>query len=201
MNIKLYYTPGTRSLRPRWLLEELNIPYKIEPIDLFDGEGQSEHYLKINPLGAVPAIEIDGEVILESGAMCHWLADHYIEKGLAPDPKSDERRMYEQWMFSAPGTLEPPVFYSILHSKVLPAEDRIADFVPWAMQRYQATVKYVNDALLEKTYLLGKQFTAADIMVGSTLMLSPDSLEPYPVLQAYTERLKQRVGYQQAITQ
>lgn len=84
MDIKLYYTPHTRAVRPRWLLEELNIPYQLEHIDLFAGEGQSRDYLKINPLGAVPAMEVDGEIMLESGAMCRWLTDRHIESELAP---------------------------------------------------------------------------------------------------------------------
>jgi glutathione S-transferase len=69
MEIELYYTPHTRSLRPRWLLEELEIPYTIHPVDLFGGERNPTH-----PLGSVPSMRVDGEWMIESGAMCHWLA-------------------------------------------------------------------------------------------------------------------------------
>jgi len=84
MDITLYYTPQTRAIRPRWLMEELGLEYKLQNIDLYAGEGETEEYKKINPLGAVPAMKIDGEVMLESGAMCHWMADYYADSKLAP---------------------------------------------------------------------------------------------------------------------
>lgn len=199
MEIKLYYTPHTRSLRPRWLLEELGLRYQLIPIDLFAGEAESEHYRQINPLAAVPAVEIDGEVMLESGAICHWLADRFINKKLAPALDSAERRRYEQWMFFVPGTLEPPAFYALLHSKILPEENRVTAIVPWTMQRYDSVIKVVNDALEGNNYLMGDQYTAADILVGSVLMWLPDALQAYPALQTYSEKLKQRLAYQRAI--
>jgi glutathione S-transferase len=199
MDIKLYYTPQTRSLRPRWLLEELGLPYRLQPIDLFGGEAQMPAYLRINPLGAVPAMEIDGEVMLESGAMCHWLADVYPEKNMAPALHSPVRRAYEQWMFFAPGTLEPPIFYAALHASILPDAQRVAAFVPWAMQRHAASIKVVNAALGTADYLIANTFSAADIMVGSILMWKHEMLQDYPALQVYVSRLKQRSAYQRAI--
>jgi len=102
LEIELYYTPHTRSLRPRWLLEDLGIAYTLRPVDLFGGERNPAH-----PLGSVPAMRIDGETMFESVAMCHWLADRFPEKGLAPAVVDVSRRAYEQWMFFVPGTLEP----------------------------------------------------------------------------------------------
>ncbi len=199
MDIKLYYTPHTRSLRPRWLLEELEAPYQLHPIDLFGGEGQSENYLRINPLGAVPAVEFDGQIMLESGAICHWLADHFLDKGMAPPMDDPERQRYEQWMFFAPGTLESPVFFALLHSKILPEGERVESIVPWLMERHHSIIKVINDELGGNDYLMGKKFTAADIMVGSTLMWLPDTLQEFSALQSYIERLKQRPAYQRAI--
>lgn len=67
MNIALYHTPQTRSMRVVWLLEEMGIDYKFNNVDLFAGEGESEEYKKINPLGAVPSMIIGDEIMLESG--------------------------------------------------------------------------------------------------------------------------------------
>lgn len=195
MHITLHYTPGTRAIRPRWLLEELEVTYDLKMIDLFGGEAERPEYQAIHPLGQVPALEINGQIQLESGAMCHWLADHFIAGGLAPTPGDPSRVNYEQWMFFAPGNLEPPAFYALLHSKILPEAQRVEPFVPWAMQRYLKAVETVDQALNGKAYLLGDKFTAADIMIGSTLMWITDALKDYPALQDYTGRLQQRSAY------
>lgn len=198
MNIKLWYTPKTRALRPRWLLEELQLDYTLHSIDLFGGEGQTPEYRHIHPHGHVPAIEIDGKVMIESGAICHWLTDQHADKGLAPLTDNPDRRQYEQWMFYAPGTLEPPAFMMLLHSSILPAEERVADIVPWAGKRYMASLEMLERELQGKDYLLGTSFSTADIMVGSTLMWMPDMLKEFAQLQAYTERLQNREAWQKA---
>ncbi|HED35715.1 MAG TPA: glutathione S-transferase family protein [Gammaproteobacteria bacterium] len=198
MDIKLYYTPQTRSIRPRWLLEELGIEYKLQHIDLFAGEGESPEYKQINPLGAVPALEVDGEVMLESGAMCHWLTDYYSDSGLAPSIEEADRRSYEQWMIFSQATLEMSPWLIILHSKLLPESRRVDAIVPWAEQQYQSVLKVLNAALGEDEYLVGNGFTTADIMVGSTLMFMPDKLAEFPALTAYIERLMKRPGFLRA---
>lgn len=198
MTIKLYYTHGTRATRPRWMLEELGLDYTLVPIDLFSGEGQSPTYKKIHPLGYVPAIEIDGRVQIESGAICHWLADQYPEKGLAPGISSPDRMRYEQWMFFAPGTLEPPAWLVLLHGRVLPESKRIDAIVPWALQRYDGILAALNQEMTGRDYIATDQFTAADIMIGSILMWLPDSLKAYSSLSDYVACLKARQAWQRA---
>ena len=199
MDINLYYTPKTRALRPRWLLEELQLDYTLKPIDLFGGEEQSAEYRRIHPHGHVPAIEIDGQVMIESGAICHWLTDRHADKGLAPAPDSPERMSYEQWMFYVPGTLEPPAFMMLLHGAILPAEERVADIVPWASNRYRDSLEMLDAHMQDRDYLLGASFSSADIMAGSTLMWFPDMLKTFPQLQAYTTRLQNREAFRKAI--
>ncbi len=198
MQIKLYYTPRTRALRPRWLLEELQLPYELHNIDLFGGEGETPEYKRIHPHGAVPAVEIDGEPMIESGAICHWLSDHFPEKNLSPSFDDPLRRRYEQWMFYVPGTLEPLPFSIILHSSILPETKRVPEIVGWATKQYLHTLKVLENELSDKTFLLGDSFSSADIMAGSTLMWLPDLLRHYPALRAYTERLQNRDAYRKA---
>ena len=198
MDITLYYTPGSRAVRPRWLLEEMQLPYQLHPIDLFGGEADSPEYRRINALGAIPAAEIDGQVMLESGAICQWLTDRYPDKGLAPEQGSKARMSYEQWMYFTFGTLELPVWLTFLHSSILPEAQRVPDIVDWAAERNTPILEVLNSELEGKDYLLGSQFTTADIMVGSTLLWQPDAVQKYPVLQAYTERLTSRAAYQRA---
>ena len=77
MDIKLYHTPETRADRVRWLLHELDIPYELVRIDLFSGQTNTAEYKKIHPHGLVPAIDIDGHIMFESCAICHWLTDMF----------------------------------------------------------------------------------------------------------------------------
>jgi len=198
MDITLYYTPATRAVRPRWLLEEMQLPYRLHPIDLFGGEADSPKYRRINALGAVPAAEIDGQVMLESGAICQWLTDCHPEKGLAPKHGCKERMQYEQWMYFTFGTLELPPWLTFLHSAILPEAQRVPAIVSWAATRNTPILEMLDSELEGKDYLLGDPFTTADIMVGSTLLWQPDTVQQYPALQAYTARLKNRAAYQRA---
>ncbi len=201
MAIALYYTHGTRSLRPRWVLEELGLPYELRLIDLFQGEGNSAAYRRVHPHGAVPAMEIDGEVMIESCAMCHWLSESYPEAQLAPPPgDTAARRAYTQWVFYVPGTLEPLAFQILLHGAILPQAQRVIGMVPWATGRYKGVLEVLERTLTGREYLAGDNFSTADLLLGSTLLWLPHMLEDHPALCDYTGRLQQRPAYQRAAT-
>jgi glutathione S-transferase len=193
MDIELFYTPNTRAFRPRWLLEELGIPYTLRPIDLMHGERNPAH-----PLGAVPAVRIDGMTMIESGAICHWLTDRFPDRRLAPAQDDPQRARYEQWMFFAPGTLEPPGFEIVLHSFILPESQRVPAIVPFAEKTYRRVLRLLSEELDHDGYLLGERFSTADIMIGSTLNWLPDQLAPFPALRAYLDRLSARPAWQRA---
>ena len=199
MDIKLYYTPRTRAIRVRWLLEELALPYQLAPIDLFHGEGNSESYKAIHPLGCVPAMEVDGEVMIESCAICAWLTDQFPEKCLAPSLNDPLRRDYEQWMYFVPGTLEPPIWDYVLHKFLLPRKQRISAVLPWCLDRYQSVLEVLHARLGSKPYILGDTFTSADILIGSTLMWKTDELERYDNLKQYVNKLAKRETYNNAL--
>ena len=182
------------------MLEELQLPYQLHQFDIFKGEGQTPEYLRIHPLGAVPAVEIDGTVMFESGAICHWLSDRFADKGLAPAAGTEERMRYEQWMFFAPGTLEPHPFSILLHSSILPETQRVPEMVRWSTKRYVPILRILDTEMQGKAFLLGDRFSSADIMIGSTLMWLPDLLAKHTALQHYVDRLQERDAYRRAVT-
>jgi glutathione S-transferase len=194
MEIELYYTPQTRSSRPRWLLEELDIPYSLRVVDLFGGERNPAH-----PLGSVPAVRIDGETMIESGAICHWLADRFPDKQLAPPLQSAQRARYEQWMFFVPGTLEPPAFEILMHTLILPEKHRVPEIVGFAEKQHRRVLRVLEKELDHDGYLLGEQFSCADIMMGSTLNWLPEQLESLDALQNYLQRVTARPAFQRAM--
>lgn len=194
MDIEIFYTPHTRSTRPRWLLEELQQPYNLRHIDLFGGERNPAH-----PLGSVPSVNIDGETLIESGAICHQLADSRPEMNLAPATDSPLRAQYEQWMFFVAATLEPPAMDILLHTQILPEKKRITAVVPFATGRYRQILRMLEKELDHPGYLLGKEFSCADIMLVTTLTWLPELLDKHPALQDYVKRLTARPAYQRAI--
>src|ERR1700733_14190179 len=85
--MKLYFAPRTRASRPRWLLEELGVPYELVRLDLSTQENRAPEFLAVSPLGQLPAL-VDGDTtLLEPSAICLYLADRSPEKQLAPPPR------------------------------------------------------------------------------------------------------------------
>lgn len=198
MNIKLYYWPKSRAFRVRWLLEELGLPYQLEYLNLFEGETNNALYRAVHPLGSLPAIEVDGEPMFESGAICTWLADQMADKKLAPEFHSDKRREYEQWMYFVPAEVEPPIFYYLLHDTLLAPSDQVKAILPWLEQRYIRVLKVLQAKLERQDYLLGNELSTADIMLGSTLAWKPEFLTPFAALETYLARLSVREAYTRA---
>jgi glutathione S-transferase len=168
--ITLYHAPQSRSGRPRWLLEEIGVPYEVKRLNLQAGEQRSPEYLKLNPNGTVPTL-VDGDTVLfESAAICQYLADKFPEKKLAPPVGTPERGKYYQWIHFAMSGLEPPAVTIFLHTVFLPEAERVPQLVDGARQQIHAAAKVVDDALAGRQWILGDQFSAADVMIGSTLM-------------------------------
>jgi glutathione S-transferase len=199
--LTLYHSPQSRSIRPRWLLEEIGAPYEVKLIRLEAGDQKSPEYLKLNPNGTVPTL-VDGDLVLwESAAICQYLADKFPEHGLAPAVGTPQRGTYYQWIHYAMSTLEPPAITIFLHTVRLPETDRVPQLVDAARTELAAAVTVVNDALAGREWMLGSQFTAADVMVGSTLwwaQLMGLIGEQHPNAQAYLARCVARPAMQRA---
>lgn len=193
--ITLYYTPKTRAQRIRWLLEECQLQYNLVNIDLFNGEGYSDEYLKINPLGYVPTLVDQNFTITESGAIAQYISQQYAANLLQPIPGSADYIKFLQWMYFTTSTLEPPLWEIQLHSWVLPKEKRLRNAIAIANQRYDPIVQVVNNELSNKPYILGDTFSTADILLSSTLAWHKKSLKKYTVLADYVERLFSRPAY------
>ena len=198
--MKLYHSPRSRSVRPHWLLEEIGAPYELVTLDFAKGEHKTPEYMKVHPHGAVPAF-VDGDVALfESAAICLYLADKFPEKHLAPPVGTPARGLYYQWMLYCIATLEPPVLQVFFNTVMLPEAQRSAAAAEEGRQKFTEVARVLSQALTGKTFLLGEQLSAADVMIGSTLAWSQSLglLTGYPVLAAYTKRLTERPAYKRA---
>ena len=184
--LKLFYIPKTRASRVRWMLEELGEPYELARIDWPHARG-AEYRRNVHPLGAVPALQDEGLVVIESAAIIAYLADKFPERGFAPPPQ--ERGPYYQWIVYAMATVEPLV--SQLSKDPGSAE---------LQARLSEALRPMDETLRERTFLGGDRISAADIVAGSVLnwAASLKVLGDFPSTQAYVERLRARPAFQTA---
>ncbi len=166
--VKLYYVPKTRAMRPRWLLEELGVPYELVRMDASKRETHTEAYLRINPLGHVPALEDGGTILVESAAIVMHLADRFADKGLAPAPGTPERGRWYQWIVNAMATLETQVA-AVSDQGRLPPEERNEAAVERAKARFHKEAALAEQHLAGKQFVMGDRFSAADVVLGSVL--------------------------------
>jgi glutathione S-transferase len=198
-SIKLYFAPYTRATRPRWLLEELGVPYELVRVDMKARAHKTPAYIAdVHPHGAVPAAEIDGQVIIESAAIIATLADLFPDKGLAPAPRDPARARYYQWLFYGQATVEPAI--EALAAAHKPDSTMTDEQKAAARERWGAMVAFVEKALGQGPWILGQHFSAADCVMGALLLwaASMKALDGFSVAQAYAERCRSRPAFQAA---
>lgn len=200
--MKLYFALRTRAVRPRWLLEELGVPYELVRLDLARQENTTPEYLAVHPLGDLPAL-VDGDVtLLESLSICLHLADRFPEKHLAPPVGSAERGPYYGWMVFAELSLDPLVmeFYRDAQSPV--AREVPEGEAAKLRTRLTAALDLIQKGLGGREFLVGEAFTAADVVMASILHLANTLmlLDGYPELVAYVRRHSQRPAVRRAVS-
>jgi len=191
--MKLYWSPRTRSFSALWLMEETGQPYERVLTDISTGAQKSKEFLAINPMGKVPALK-DGEATLaEQAAICAYVAERYPEAGLAPPLDDVRRAKYLYWLFFSPGCVEPAVLQLFTKMQVPQVQAGWGD----------ATLVFdvLEHALKEGPWLLGSQFTAADVMIGSNLnavVRMFKMVPPRPAFERYLDGCAARPAFQRA---
>lgn len=188
-----YHAPRSRSAGARMLLEELNADYELHAFDLSRGKHHDPDYLRVNPMGKVPALRHGDVVVTEQAAVYMYAAELYLEAGLAPAIGDSLRGPYLRWMVFYGSCFEPAVV------------DRSMNRPPAAYSTspygdFETVVNAVGAQLAQGPYLLGERFTAADVLWGAALnwitmfKLIPET----PVLRAYIDRILARPAIQRA---
>ena len=188
----------TRAARPRWLLEEMGVPYDLVRLPRSHRERAQSGYQRIHPAVRVPAL-VDGDVTMwESSAICMYLADRFVEKNLAPALAAPGRGEYYQWMCYALSSAEPPVYRALIHTRVLAPEQRVESEVKAAREEFSLVGQILSAALHDREFIVENRFTAADVMIGSICAWAQISglLREQPVLSTYVKNLSQRPAFQ-----
>lgn len=188
--LTLYTNPMSRGRTAHWMVEEIGVPYRAVVLDFQKNEHKAPEYLKINPMGKVPALVHGAVVVTEAAAICAYLADAFPQAGLAPDIKSSARGTYLRWLFFAAACVEPALVDRMLSR---PAERASA----LGYGSYADTLNALEKAVTPGPFILGENFSAADVYVGSEIMwgLMTKALEPRQAFREYQERLTQRPAY------
>lgn len=196
--LKIYHVPGTRSVRPIWLCYELDLPLMVEKIDFSSEYRNSKEWRAISPAGKVPAMIDDDLVMFESGAMVDYILERYGAGRLRPQPGTHESAHYRQWCWFAEATLIRPLgLYRVLRAK----DEKVESLAAEAKEKFETCLAVVEETLADRPYLLGSEFTAADIMMGYSVAMIERLLdEEYPHTTEYLERLKDRAAYQKVLT-
>lgn len=193
-DLTLYHASPSRSSVTLWMLEELGEPYDVLMLNLQNGDQQKPDYLAINPMGKVPALKHKDTVITEVAAICTYLADAFPGAKLNVPIGSPRRGVYLKWLFFGPGCLEPAMTDRVFPRKEQPRRAALG------YGDYDTAMNVVAQAVAKGPYLMGEQFTAADVVIGSNIRwgmifkMVPERTE----FTAYAERIAARPAARRA---
>jgi glutathione S-transferase len=191
--MKLYWSPRSRSFSSLWLMEETGQPYERVLTDITTGAQKTLEFLTVNPMGKVPALQ-DGEATMaEASAICAYVAERYPEAKLAPPLGDIHRAKYLYWLFFAPGCIEPAMVQIATKIEMNPVAAGWGDA--------QRVFDVLEAALEEGSWLLGEQFSAADIAIASGLNFAVrlfKMVPSRPAFDRYLDRCSARPAFQRA---
>jgi len=191
--MKLFWAPQTRSTRALWMLEEAGIDYEMELVDIRSPDRKdSDEFLVASPMGKVPAI-VDGDAAMsESAAICLYVADRYCTGSLAPALDDPRRGKYLYWAMYTPAVVEPAMAEKFSKMEPSPVRNGWGDF--------EQMIRVFDEGLEGKDWILGSQFTAADVMLGSSavFMRMFEMLPDTKNIGGYADRCLERPAFQRA---
>ena len=202
--IVLHHCHQSRSMRVLWLLEELGEPFRLR-VHPFDKSLRGESYLAVNPAGRVPALELHGEVIWESGAIIEVLCERFPERGLGRGPGEIDRPDWLIWLHFAETISQHTAALTQQH--VMLYEDPMRSPIVMRLEakrleKCYAAIEWRLAAPVEnRDYLLTSGFSAADIAVGQAVYMARHfaRTDGFPELSAWYERITERPAFRAAL--
>ncbi len=202
--LRIHHSKQSRSMRVLWLCEELGLDYTLSHLAMFTPEMKTPEYLAIHPLGKVPAIEDDGFVLWETTAIFEYLDARYGGGRLIPEPRTQKGALVRQWMAYGESPLTVIMGEVAAHGGPMPDEMRIPALVDRGREIAPALVRAVERALDDRPFIVGHEFTAADIMLAFGLNIArflgfvgPST----PRVERYLAGLVERPAYRRALEQ
>ena len=199
--LTLYFSPGACSLASHIGLEETGAPYDLKPILLAKGQQRTDEYLKINPRGKVPALSVDGKVLVENTAILTYLSRRFPEKKLLPsDPAEEARCIGTMCWFSS--IVHPSYQRSHRPERFAEGEAAQAAVKENGRKMFWANLQEIDGMIQANDWIMGRDFTAVD---GYALVFygwASRSGFPVQELGAYTawqERMMNRPSVRKSV--
>ena len=186
--LTLYGTSKSRSARSLWAIEELGVKYEHVPVEV--AQAKSPEHLKRNPAGHIPVLNDDGHFFSESMAINLYLAEKYGKAPFWPASPVSHGDCYK-WSFFGMTEIEPHLMTILRNRLFLPADQRDEKAIQNASDSLKAPLKVLDDQLKDRPYLLGNDFTIADLNVAAVLsfaMLAKVDLTQTPATQTWLEK-------------
>lgn len=192
--ITLYHSPSSRSTGILWLLEELDLSYDLELINIRSPDGAPESYRAIHPNKKVPAIVHDGVIVTERAAIVTYLCDAFPANDLAPRIGDLRRGPYLSMLVYCDAVVDP-----VIAARAQGWTYKSSDL---SFGSFDDMVHFLDKTLSHQDFAIGSEFTAADVQLGIMLYWAT---KVYPILpeqesfRHYLERITQRAAFIRAI--
>ena len=194
MALKIYGVARSRAARVLWMAKELGLNYEHITVDFATGDTRRPEHLALNPNGHVPVIDDDGFILWESMAINLYLAKKYDKSGLYPARPEDEARAW-QWSFWGMTEVERPLLTALLNRAVYPERERDTAAADQAEKSLAQPLGVLDGALSHSAFLLGEQFTVADLNVASILAWARPAqidVSPFPKVVEWLKNCAER---------
>src|SRR5262249_8896184 len=196
-HLRIYGVARTRAFRALWIANELDLDYQHIPIEIGAAGARKPEYLGINPNGRLPAIDDGGFVLWESLAITLYLAKKH--GGLYPATLEGEATRW-QWSVGAVQEAARGVNIWSLHALRLPPAERDPQRRAEALKVLEAPFSVLEGALADRGYLLGDEFSVADLNVAAVISRAIDmDLSATPRLADWLKRRLQRPAARAAL--
>ncbi|MGB5864060.1 MAG: glutathione S-transferase family protein [Sulfitobacter sp.] len=198
--IVLHHCPQTRSMRSLWLLHELGIEFEVQTYP-FDKSLRSPAFLDKSPAGRVPALEIDGTAIFETGAITEVLCERFSPESLGRPAGHAERAQWLIWVHFSETISQHTAALTQQHIAL--REDTMRSPIVMKLEATRIGKCYgaLEARLSGREFLLDSGFSAADISVGQAVYMARHfaHLDDFPELQAWYGRMTEREAFKASL--
>ncbi|MFK7743449.1 MAG: glutathione S-transferase family protein [Roseobacter sp.] len=202
--IILHHCPQTRSMRTLWLLYELEVPFQLRSYP-FDRTLRDPEFLSLSPAGRVPAVEVDGERMFETGAITEYLCERFSPDRLGRGPGNPDRMSWLVWVHFSETISQHTAALTQQHIAL--REDHMRSPIVMKLEAarlvkcYDAIEARLSTPIENRDYLLTSGFSAADISVGQAVYMARHfaPLTDHPATQNWYDRITARESFAQAL--